>query len=136
MRFDSWESYFYPETINPTTREGTLRNVYGERDAKVLARMEYVETSGRAMQIESGSVKIARTYDGDHLRAIHWHLFQDVYEWAGQYRTVNIAKGPGRNFGDVLTGELERYLRDVRRLATQGGWGTLGWLCQPKWCPL
>jgi cell filamentation protein len=115
VRFDTWESYFYPETINPTTREGTLRNLYGERDANVLARIEYVET-----------VKIARTYDGDHLRAIHWHLFQDVYEWAGHYRSVNIAKGPGRNFGDVLTGELERYLRDVRRLSTRGGWGTLG----------
>lgn len=27
---------------------------------------------------------IAKTYDGAHLRAIHRHLFQDVYAWAGE----------------------------------------------------
>lgn len=28
-----------------------------------------------------------------HYRAIHHHLFQDVYRWAGRFRTVRIAKG-------------------------------------------
>ncbi|MFM9853959.1 MAG: Fic/DOC family protein [Sphingomonadaceae bacterium] len=28
-----------------------------------------------------------------HYRAVHRHLFQDVYEWAGEYRTIRIAKG-------------------------------------------
>ena len=28
-----------------------------------------------------------------HYRAIHRHLFQDVYDWAGQYRTVRTSKG-------------------------------------------
>jgi cell filamentation protein len=27
-----------------------------------------------------------------HYCAIHRHLFQDVYEWAGEYRTIRIAK--------------------------------------------
>jgi len=36
---------------------------------------------------------IPATYDLDGLRAIHGHLFQDVYEWAGQVRAVDIAKG-------------------------------------------
>ena len=35
--------------------------------------------------------------DGDfgppHYCRIHHHLFQDVYAWAGQYRTVRISKG-------------------------------------------
>ena len=121
-RFDTWESYFYPETIDPATGYGTLRNLYGERDARVLARLEYVETSGRAQQIDNGTITIARTYDGDHMRAIHWHLFQDVYEWAGQYRRVNIFKGPDRSFGDVLTGELDRYLHDIHQLITHTPW--------------
>ena len=124
-RFDTWESYFYPETIDPATGYGTLRNLYGERDARVLARLEYVETSGRAQQIDNGTITIARTYDGDHMRAIHWHLFQDVYEWAGQYRRVNIFKGPGRSFGDVLTGELDRYLHDIHQLITHTPWSQL-----------
>lgn len=28
-----------------------------------------------------------------HYRAVHHHLFQDVYQWAGQVRTVRISKG-------------------------------------------
>ena len=32
-------------------------------------------------------------FDLNHLQAIHYHLFQDVYEWAGQLRTVEINKG-------------------------------------------
>ena len=28
-----------------------------------------------------------------HFRAVHRHLFQDVYRWAGRYRTVRISKG-------------------------------------------
>jgi len=124
-RFDTWESYFYPETIDPLTGNGTLRNLYDERDARLLARNEYVETSGRAQQIESGAVAIAKTYDGAHLRAIHRHLFQDVYAWAGEYRTVNIAKGPGRGFGDVKTGEVDRYLSDVHQLVSSTDWRRL-----------
>lgn len=129
MGAPNWDSYLYPETINRASGDGTLRNLFGERDATVLARLEYVESTGRALQIETGAATIARTFDGDHLRAIHRHLFQDVYEWAGEYRTVNIFKGPGRGFADVTTGELDRYLRDVRRLITKRSWRRLG-ACQ------
>ncbi len=33
------------------------------------------------------------SFDLAHLRAIHRHLFQDVYDWAGELRTVEIFKG-------------------------------------------
>ncbi len=32
-------------------------------------------------------------FDLLHLRAIHRHLFQDIYDWAGELRTVEISKG-------------------------------------------
>ena len=32
-------------------------------------------------------------FDFAHLRKIHAYLFQDIYDWAGQVRTVDIAKG-------------------------------------------
>ena len=38
------------------------------------------------------------SFDTPHLKAIHRYIFQDVYEWAGQFRTVNISKG-GHLFG-------------------------------------
>ena len=31
--------------------------------------------------------------DIKHLQAIHRYIFQDVYDWAGKVRTVDIAKG-------------------------------------------
>lgn len=35
---------------------------------------------------------VGRTFDYNHLKAIHKHLFQDLYEWAGTERYVNIRK--------------------------------------------
>jgi cell filamentation protein len=32
-------------------------------------------------------------FDAAHYCKVHHHLFQDVYEWAGQYRTVRTSKG-------------------------------------------
>lgn len=119
-RFDTWESYFYPP---PDDR--TLRNLFDERDPQVLARLEYVETTERQRELMAGEVAIAQTYDAAHVRAIHRHLFQDVYEWAGQYRTVNMAKGVGRGFADVTTGEIDRYLADVQRLVRGTEWSRL-----------
>src|SRR5690606_11403670 len=81
--------------------------------------------SERQRELLAGEVAIARTYDADHVRAIHRHLFQDVYEWAGQYRTVNMAKGVGRGFADVATGEIDRYLADVQRLVRGTEWSRL-----------
>lgn len=119
-RFDTWESYFYPPPD-----DGTLRNLFDERDPLVLSRLEYVEAALRQRQLNADPSLVAHTFDASHVRAIHWHLFQDVYEWAGQYRTVNMAKGVGRGFGDVKTGEVDRYLADVQRLVLGTEWGRL-----------
>jgi cell filamentation protein len=51
-------------------------------------------------------------FDLDHLRAIHRHLFQDVYDWAGELRTVEISKG-----GDLF--QLRRFI--VRGMADVHG---------------
>lgn len=120
MAFDTWESYFYPPP-----HEGTLRNLFDERDAATLSRLEYVETADRQRELLAGEVAIARTYDADHVRAIHRHLFQDLYEWAGEYRTVEMFKGMGRGFAEVRGGEVQRYLSDVRRLVAGTEWGRL-----------
>jgi cell filamentation protein len=37
---------------------------------------------------------VSPSYDLPHLREIHERIFRDIYEWAGQIRTVGIAKGP------------------------------------------
>jgi cell filamentation protein len=35
----------------------------------------------------------AGALDASHLKAIRRHIFQDVYDWAGAFRTVNMSKG-------------------------------------------
>ena len=90
--FDSWESYFYAETYNPITQDGTLRNLYGERDAATLHDLEYGAADRRSVELRLGIADVPRTYDAEHIRAIHGYLFQDVYEWAGQFRTVDMGK--------------------------------------------
>lgn len=122
--FDDWVSYFYPETYDPETRDGTLRNLYGERDARVLARLEYVDTAARTYELLNGQADVARTYDAAHVRAIHAYLFQDVYAWAGQYRNVNVFKHMSA-FADAHTGQIDGYLAHVRTLVTQTQWAAL-----------
>lgn len=82
--FDTWESYFIPGTE-------TLKNKLGIRDDGELRETEYELTAERLRQIEEKP--IAGNFELDHLKAIHRHIFQDVYEWAGEVRSVGIAKG-------------------------------------------
>jgi cell filamentation protein len=42
--------------------------------------------------LRSGEALPEGNFDPIHYRAIHHHLFQDVYDWAGEYRTIRIAK--------------------------------------------
>jgi cell filamentation protein len=65
-----------------------LRNKLGLRDAGALEAFETEITAARA----AGALPSGR-FGATHYRAIHRHLFQDVYAWAGRFRTVRIAKG-------------------------------------------
>ena len=71
VRYETWESYFYPETYDPARGRGGLRNLCGEHDSRALARLEYVETGVRAIDLTSGRDYLPRTYDAAHVRAIH-----------------------------------------------------------------
>lgn len=56
---------------------------------------------------------IARTYDLAHLKRLHFQLFQDVFEWAGELRTVGIAKGDGSDTSFMPPFEIERPVAHV-----------------------
>lgn len=66
-------------------------------------------------------------FDLDHAKAIHRHLFQDVYEWAGQVRTVEIAKDGSqfqfRQFIEIGMADVHRRIRSddyLRNLDVDG----------------
>lgn len=122
--FTDWESYFYPETIG-RLGNGVLKNKFGLRDARMLRQFEYEYADFRAFQLRRIPGLITRTFDAAHLRAIHGFLFQDTYEWAGQYRTVNMFKGDS---GFARIEEIEDYLQEAAFTVTVTDWAnaTLG----------
>lgn len=75
------DPYVYPGTT-------VLRNKLGIRDAALLGYHERELVTDRIAQGVPGG-----DFDLGHLRSIHRHLFQDVYEWAGEIRTVEMSKG-------------------------------------------
>jgi cell filamentation protein len=74
-------------------RTGVFRNRLGLTDRDALAAAEKTMTALRVEQLKRR--RIPGRYDLDHLRAFHWTIFQDVYPWAGQLRTVLIVKAGG-----------------------------------------
>ena len=70
---------------------GVLRNKLGLRTTGELESAEREIT--HAALILLGESPVPPSYDLRHLCAIHRRIFGDIYDWAGQLRTVAIAKG-------------------------------------------
>jgi cell filamentation protein len=74
------DDYCYPGTT-------VLKNKLNLTDADELAAFEAEVSDARAdEEAPAGDLDYA------HFKAIHRHLFQDVYGWAGEARTVRISK--------------------------------------------
>ena len=80
----------------------TLKNLAGIRDAALLE--EYEGEMSIIRQFEFSENPPPSSFDLTHLRAIHCHLFQDVYAWAGEPRTVATVEARSR-FGSHLHSE-------------------------------
>ena len=65
------------------------------------------------------------TFDVAHWKAIHRHLFQDMYAWAGEFRTVNMVNPANgdRTFFDeaLLEPAAESFLANVREAGLFAG---------------
>ena len=70
---------------------GVLRNKLGLSMAEKLQAAEREITHAALIYLKESPV--APSYDLRHLCAIHRRIFGDIYDWAGQLRTVAIAKG-------------------------------------------
>lgn len=98
----SGDPYVYPGTH-------ILINKQDIRDADMLDLAERRFSTIRTRQgIPTGD------FDLRHLKAIHFHLFQDIYDWAGQIRTVEISKGESqfqfRQYIDTGMADVHRRL--------------------------
>ena len=112
----SSDPYVYPGTT-------VLKNIPGIRNQEILDRFEADRVGQRSLELIERP--LSGLFDIEHLQGIHRYLFQDVYEWAGDLRTVDIAKGDSY-FAHVpyiestlkgLFGELseERHLRGLNQ---------------------
>ncbi len=80
----------YSSEQDPLCYAGThiLKNKSAYIDQAALDEFEAAMFEERVAEpLPSGDLDYA------HYRAIHRHLFQDVYDWAGEPRTIRIAKG-------------------------------------------
>ena len=91
-----------------------LKNKLGITDSTELAREEERISKRKAAEMfESGMLDEMIPGSYRALQAIHNQLFCDVYEFAGQTRTVNIAKGNFR-FAPVMY--LDAALKNVEKM--------------------
>lgn len=78
------DSYVYPGTE-------VLINKLNIRDKKELDFVENKLTVARLIMIKENNL-IKGDYDYKHLKAYHKFIFQDIYDWAGEQRSVDIEK--------------------------------------------
>jgi len=109
------DPYIYPGT-------SVLRNLRDIRDLDLLSKFEMDMTTRRLGEL--ARYPTPGRFDAQHIQAIHRHIFQDVYAWAGEFRTVKISRSGQFPFAfsqhihpslDKLSGDLERerYLGNI-----------------------
>lgn len=91
-----------------------LQNKLGITDSAELARQEEKISKQKAIQIfENGFLDKFTAGSLESLKEIHRFLFSDIYDFAGEIRTVNIAKGNFR-FAPVMY--LKTALQNVEKM--------------------
>jgi cell filamentation protein len=86
--------YDDPDYVYTDPETGLLRNIANIGDRKLLIAFESLNCSRRLEELWQTPIEVkgSRT-----LLDIHTYLFQDIYAWAGQARTVEISKS-GKQF--------------------------------------
>lgn len=91
-----------------------LDNKLGLTSSAALAREEERISKKKAVALfESGNLDCLEAGTTASLMAIHRALFEDIYEFAGKLRTVNIAKG---NFRFAPLMYLEAALQNIDKM--------------------
>lgn len=104
-----WEAYATRHADGTTV----MTNLLGIRDPERLREVEYALVENRASTLHEVGLPI--TYDLAGLQSVHRHLFQDVYPWAGELRTVGISKGESTFAGAGLIATAMEPVGDLTR---------------------
>lgn len=92
----------------------TLENKLGIEDSAELAREEERISKKKALELfETGYLDSLEAGTFDTLSKIHKYLFDEIYDFAGKIRVVNLAKGNFR-FAPVIY--LEEALKSIDKM--------------------
>jgi len=88
-----------------------LKNIPDIRDHTSLTEFEAVSTAQRADEaLPDGRLSVS------HYRAVHHHLFQDVFVWAGRFRTVRLSKdGSAFCYPENIARQMMSLFADLKR---------------------
>lgn len=91
--------------------EGTnvLINKLGIKDSEELERVSGIITTACIADLEKKPLK--GSFDLSHYQRIHKAIFQDIFDWAGETRNVNISKSEGHLF--CLAENIPYFAEDV-----------------------
>jgi cell filamentation protein len=97
------DPYCYPGTT-------VLKNISGIRSQAELDTFELFASAQRADEpLPSGRFSVP------HYQSVHRHLFQDVYSWAGKFRTVRIGKeGSAFCYPEHIKREMTALFADLK----------------------
>ncbi len=79
--YRDWEEYLYPNTY-------VLKNKLNIKDFDTLNIYEYSVTSDISGNLVNNKIENFEDYCN-----LHYNLFNEIYDWAGEIRTVNMGKG-------------------------------------------
>ena len=94
-------------TILGTT---TLKNKLGITDPQQLATAEADFTAFRLAELRIAP--ILGGFDSVHLQEIHHHIYQDLYDWAGDLRRVGAGNRPASDVATSLNAVFDRLGRE------------------------
>ena len=96
------------------TNKMALENKLGIRSSPELAEAEERISKKKALELfENGVLDSLEAGTTASLKAIHKYLFEEIYDFAGELRTVNIAKG---NFRFAPLMYLEAALANIDKM--------------------
>ena len=107
------------ETLTDDCYPGTncLINKFNIQNERQLAFVESRIVIGKTEELLKNP--IPGKYDFTHYKSIHRFLFEDIYEWAGMVRTIDMSKKGTRFTGSAGCGimiAITRYLQENRQL--------------------
>jgi cell filamentation protein len=89
---------------------GVLRNRLGITDPAALSRAATDSTVLRLAELQATPLRGG--FDSTHLQAIHHHIYQDLYDWAGELRSIDAGNVPASQVEKSLNSVLDRLSRE------------------------